>query len=373
MGGEAEHPAQGVGEREDSPRSAEGGVARDGEGGGAAEEDETNVDLKVGVAEGEWTPRGEGGVPEFDPVALQHPGGGPLLVLPSHNEIASMRAAEIHRAKLGEELEEVEREEAVAMVHDGEQVEREEDVVRTQVERDEDMERVDYSARVRREEAVVGPQVEREEDVVRPQVEREEGVAGVDDDDAQVEIGEDVVRENVDVLVGGEEGMVGGDVAHGRGKGSGHLQVDPIVQSFITDEMGPALAGLTPGTMTAMGVSPLGERGASGMGMRDFMEMYLGDPPCPSHTEREDTARALAAAGYSTEEIEQAFTGYSGSCTRDTLQQGCEEVRERPQEEREDALAADILGGSGSLVRFTGLQLTTTTWAVLPCVQGSGP
>ncbi|GBG87065.1 hypothetical protein CBR_g44521 [Chara braunii] len=82
-------------------------------------------------------------------------------------------------------------------------------------------------------------------------------------------------------------------------------------------------------------------------------------------------ARALAAAGYSTEEIEQAFAGYSGNRTRDTLQQGCEEVREQLQEEREDAPAADIPGGSGSLVRFTGLQLRTTTWPVRPCVQGS--
>ncbi|GBG73244.1 hypothetical protein CBR_g12962 [Chara braunii] len=112
MGGEAERPAKGVGEGEDTPHSAEGGVARDGEGGGAAEEDETDVDLEVGVVEGERTPRGEGGVPEFDPVALQqvalqHPGGGPLPVLPSHSEIASMRAVEIHHTELAEELEEV--------------------------------------------------------------------------------------------------------------------------------------------------------------------------------------------------------------------------------------------------------------------------
>ncbi|GBG75400.1 hypothetical protein CBR_g20030 [Chara braunii] len=158
MGGEAERPAQGVGEGEDTQHSAKGGVARDGEGEGAAEEDEADVELEVGVVEG------EGGVTGFDPVtrqrtvdwerrwgktavpetacmpgsskrkdggadlsatkagkrlrqqkvtdtydgefALQHPGGGPLPVLPSHCEIASMQALEIHRDELAEELEE---------------------------------------------------------------------------------------------------------------------------------------------------------------------------------------------------------------------------------------------------------------------------
>ncbi|GBG87064.1 hypothetical protein CBR_g44520 [Chara braunii] len=187
----------------------------------------------------------------------------------------------------------VERKEAVVRVHDGEQVERvegvlpaqverEEDVVRTQVAIDEDMERLDYSAQVQREEGVVGAQVEREEDVVRPQVEREEGVAGVDDD-AHVEIEDNVVRADAGVLFEREEGVVGGDVAHGRGEGSDNL--DPIVQCFIANEMGPALEGLTPGTMRALGASPSRGRGASGMGMRDFMEVSLGDPPSPRYAE----------------------------------------------------------------------------------------
>ncbi|GBG85524.1 hypothetical protein CBR_g40162 [Chara braunii] len=172
MSGKAECPSQGMGEGEDTPCSAEGGVARDGEGGGAAEEDEMDIDLEVGVVEGERTLRGEGGVPEFDSVtrkrtvdwerswgkkvippetactpgfsktpvpettctsgsskrkdggahlssakagkrlwqqkvALQHLGGGPLPVLPSHSKIASMRAMEIHRAGLAKEFEEV--------------------------------------------------------------------------------------------------------------------------------------------------------------------------------------------------------------------------------------------------------------------------
>ncbi|GBG83988.1 hypothetical protein CBR_g37860 [Chara braunii] len=216
-----------------------------------------------------------------------------------------------------EEVAGVESEEAMMRVHDGEQVEREEgmlptqvereeDVVRTQVERDEDVERVDDSAQVQREEGVVGGQVEREEDVVRTQVEREEDMAGVDDD-LQVEIEEDVVRADVGALVEGEEGVVGGDVAHGRGEGSDNL--DPIVQHFIADEMGLSLEGLTPGMMMALEASPSGGREASGMRMRDFMEMSLGDPPSPCHAEREDTTRALAVAGYSLEEIEQAFTG----------------------------------------------------------------
>ncbi|GBG60513.1 hypothetical protein CBR_g5689 [Chara braunii] len=101
MGGEGECPAQGVGEGEDTQHSAEGGVARDGEGGGAAEEDEMDVDLEVGRAEEERTLRGE----RRARVALQHPGGGPLPVLPSHSEIASMRAVEIHREEF--KLEEV--------------------------------------------------------------------------------------------------------------------------------------------------------------------------------------------------------------------------------------------------------------------------
>ncbi|GBG71287.1 hypothetical protein CBR_g8709 [Chara braunii] len=124
MGGEAERPAHGVGEGEDAQRSAEGDVARDGEGAGAAEGDEADFDVEVGMAEGERTLRGEGAMPEFDPltrqrtvdwersygkkpVALQQPGGGPLPVLPSHSEIASMRTVEIHCQELAEELEEV--------------------------------------------------------------------------------------------------------------------------------------------------------------------------------------------------------------------------------------------------------------------------
>ncbi|GBG64149.1 hypothetical protein CBR_g40848 [Chara braunii] len=213
MGGEAESPAQGVGEGEHTERFVEGGVARYGEGAGVAEEDEADVNLEVGVAEGERTPRGEGGVPKLDPmarqrtvdwerrcgkkpvppetactpsssksvvpdractsgsskrkgggahlsatnagkrlrqqkmtdtyggewigqwrkaffrwvyssriafnafrntpyrdlqqIALRQPGGAPLPVLPSHSEIASMRAVEIHREELAEELEEM--------------------------------------------------------------------------------------------------------------------------------------------------------------------------------------------------------------------------------------------------------------------------
>ncbi|GBG81645.1 hypothetical protein CBR_g32638 [Chara braunii] len=185
----------------------------------------------------------------------------------------------------------------------------------------------------------------------------DESVAGVDDGAAQVEMEEDVVRADAAVLVGGEEGVVGGDVAHGTGEGGAHL--DPIVQRFVDDEMGPALAGLTPGTRRALGASPSGQRGASGLGMGDFMDISLGDSPTPAHAVREDVARALAAAGYCTQEIEQAFAGRSGRET-DSLQQGCEEVVEQPQEEREDAPPADIHEGSSSLVPFTGLQMTNT-------------
>ncbi|GBG86007.1 hypothetical protein CBR_g40820 [Chara braunii] len=462
MGGEAERPAQGVGEGEDTERYAEGGVARYGEGAGAAEEDEADVDLEVGMAEGERTPRGEGGVPKSDPmarqrtvdrerrcgkkpvppetactssfsksavpdractlgsskrkergahlsatnagkrlrqqkimdtyggewigqwrkaffrwvyssgialnafrntlyrdlqqVAFRQPGGAPLPVLTSHSEIASMLAVEIHREELAEELEEV-RQPLWDRLRDP----------------------IGSSAPPLVESVfgahatifgVLPSEVEREDDVVRTQVEREEGMAGVDDGDAQVEIEEDVVRADAAVLVGGEEGVVGGGVAHGRREGGDDL--DPIIQRFVDDEMGPTLAGLTPGTRRALGASPSGQRGVSGLGMGDFMDMSLGDPPNPSHTQREDMARALAAAGYSTEEIEQAFAGRSGRET-DTLQQGCEEVVEQPQEEHEDAPAADIPGGRSSLVPFTGLQMTTTMRPVRPCVQGSGP
>ncbi|GBG92621.1 hypothetical protein CBR_g56526 [Chara braunii] len=241
---------------------------------------------------------------------------------------------------------------------------------------------VDDDAHVGREEGVLPSEVEREDDVVRMQEATmrddegeeavagvDESVAGVDDGAAQVEMEEDVVRADAAALVGGEEGVVGGDIAHGTGEGGAHL--DPIVQRFVDDEMGPALAGLTPGTRRALGASPSGQRGASGLGMGDFMDMSLGDPPTPAHAEREDVARALAAAGYSTQEIEQAFAGRSGRET-DSLQQGCEEVVEQPQEEREDAPPADIHGGSSSLVPFTGLQMTTTMRPVRPCVQGSG-
>ncbi|GBG70513.1 hypothetical protein CBR_g6641 [Chara braunii] len=184
---------------------------------------------------------------------------------------------------------------------------------------------VDDGVHVEREEGVLPSEVEREDNVVRTQEatmrddEGEEAVAGVDEsvvgvDDgaAQVEMEEDVVRADAAALVGGEEGVVRGGVAHGTGEGGGDL--DPI---------------------------------------------------------REDVARALAAAGYFTQEIEQAFAGRSGRETY-TLQQGCEEVVEQPQEEREDAPPADIPGGSSSFVPFTGLQMTTTMRPVRPCVHGSG-
>ncbi|GBG70202.1 hypothetical protein CBR_g6334 [Chara braunii] len=241
---------------------------------------------------------------------------------------------------------------------------------------------VDDGAHVEREEGVLPSEVEREDDVVRMQEATmrddegeeavagvDESVAGVDDGASQVEMEEDVVRADAVALVGGAEGVVGGDVAHGIGEGGAHL--DPIVQRFVDDEMGPTLAGLTPGTRRALGASPSGQRGASGLGMGDFMDMSLGAPPTPAHAEREDVARALAAARYSTQEIEQAFAGRSGRET-DSLQQGCEEVVEQPQEEREDAPPADIHGGSSSLVPFTGSQMTTTMRPVRPCVQGSG-
>ncbi|GBG75856.1 hypothetical protein CBR_g21100 [Chara braunii] len=111
------------------------------------------------------------------------------------------------------------------------------------IEREEVMVRVHDGEQVERVEGVLPSEVEREEDVVRTQVEREAGVAGVDDGDAsvQVEMEEDVVRADAAVLVGEEEGVVGGGVAHGRGEGGDHLY--PIVQCFVNDEMGPALAG----------------------------------------------------------------------------------------------------------------------------------
>ncbi|GBG89687.1 hypothetical protein CBR_g49540 [Chara braunii] len=238
------------------------------------------------------------------------------------------------------------------------------------VKREEAMARVDDGEHVEGVEGVLPSEVEREHDVARTQVEREEGVAGVDDGDAQVEMEEDVKREDATALFGGEEGVVGGDVAHGRGEGGDDL--DPIVRRFVDDEIGPALAGLTPGTRRALGASPSGQRGASGLGMGDFMDMSLGDPPSPSHADREDAACALAAAGYSNKEIEQAFAGRSRRET-DSLQQGCEEVVEQPQAEREDAPAANIPGGSSSLVPFTGMRMTTTMRPVRPCVQGSDP
>ncbi|GBG63878.1 hypothetical protein CBR_g39659 [Chara braunii] len=42
----------------------------------------------------------------YQQVLLQQPGSSPLAVLPSHSEIASMQAVEMHRAELAEELEE---------------------------------------------------------------------------------------------------------------------------------------------------------------------------------------------------------------------------------------------------------------------------
>ncbi|GBG68397.1 hypothetical protein CBR_g2941 [Chara braunii] len=295
----------------------------------------------------------------------------------------------------------VEREAGVEVVQvdDGAQVEREAGVEvddRAQVEREAEVE-VDGCAQVEREAGVEvddGVQVEREVGVEvddRAQVEREAGVevddraqvereVGVEvDDRAQVEREDDVVTTQEDVvradgtaLVEGEDNVVEGDVAHDGGEGSDTL--DPTVERFIADEMGPALSGLTPGTMRALGASPSGESGAVGDEMRDFAQMSFGDPPTPRQSRRadiEDIARALAAAGYSAEEIEQAFAGASRIRTRDTLQQGYEEAREHPQEEHEDAAAAKIPGGSGPLVHFTGMQLTTTTCPIRPCVHGS--
>ncbi|GBG75397.1 hypothetical protein CBR_g20027 [Chara braunii] len=43
----------------------------------------------------------------YQQVLLQQPGSSPRAVLPSHSEIASMQAVEMHRAELAEELEEV--------------------------------------------------------------------------------------------------------------------------------------------------------------------------------------------------------------------------------------------------------------------------
>ncbi|GBG66090.1 hypothetical protein CBR_g55433 [Chara braunii] len=183
----------------------------------------------------------------------------------------------------------VERDEAVARVDDGEQVEGVEGVLPSEVEREDDV--------VTTQEATM-----RDDEGEEAMAGVDESVAGVDDGDAQVEMEEDVVRADAAALVGGEEGVVEGDAAH----------------------------------------------------------------------EREDVARALAAAGYSTEDIEQAFAGRSGRETN-TLQPGCEKVLKQPQEEREDAPPADILGGSSSLVPFTGLQMTTTMRLVRPCAQGSGP
>ncbi|GBG81861.1 hypothetical protein CBR_g34044 [Chara braunii] len=168
MGGEAEWSGEGVGGGEDTQRWSEGGSVRDGAGAGVAEEGEAGVDREGSMAKGERTVTGEGAVPEVDPVTrqrtrgwdpvgkrpvppeipstpsssrtpvrdtpgsskrkdggadlpatqagkrlrqqrvtLQHPGGGPLPVLPSHSEIASVRAVEIHLQELAEELEEV--------------------------------------------------------------------------------------------------------------------------------------------------------------------------------------------------------------------------------------------------------------------------
>ncbi|GBG64392.1 hypothetical protein CBR_g44276 [Chara braunii] len=205
----------------------------------------------------------------------------------------------------------VEREAGVE-VDDGAQVEREAGVEvddRVQVEREAGVE-VDDRAQVEREAGVEvddRAQVEREEDVVTTQVGREEGVA-VPSDVAQGERQEDMVRADGTALVEGEDDVVGGGVAHDGGEGSNTL--DPIVERLIADEVGPALSGLTPGTMRALGASPSGESGAVGDEMRDFAQMSFGDPPTPwqsRHAEIEDMARSLAAAGYSAEEIEQEF------------------------------------------------------------------
>ncbi|GBG78504.1 hypothetical protein CBR_g27731 [Chara braunii] len=250
----------------------------------------------------------------------------------------------------------VEREAGVEVVQldDGAQVEREAGVEvddRAQVETEAGVE-VDGGAQVEREAGVEvddGAQVEREagvevddrahiereEDVVTTQVGREEGVA-VPSDAAQGERQEDVVRAE-------------GDDAHDGGEGSDTL--DTNVERFIADELGPALLGLTSGTMRALGASPSTERGAIGDEMRDFAQMSFEDPPTPRQSRRadiEDIARALAAAGYSAEDIEQAFAGASRIRTRDTLQQGYEEAREHPQEAHDDAAASEIPGGSGS-------------------------
>ncbi|GBG80424.1 hypothetical protein CBR_g30889 [Chara braunii] len=188
---------------------------------------------------------------------------------------------------------------------DGAQVERE--AAKAGVE-------VDDGAQVESEAGVEvddGAQVEREAGVEVDdgvQVERE---AGVEVDDGAPE---DVVRADSPTLVVGEEDVVGGDVAHDGGEGSDTL--NPVVLRFISDEVDPALAGLTSGTMTALEASPSGESGAVGDGMRDFARMSIG-----LSREREEMARALAAAGYSAEEIEQAFAGASRTPTRVTLQQ----------------------------------------------------
>ncbi|GBG90387.1 hypothetical protein CBR_g50635 [Chara braunii] len=107
----------------------------------------------------------------------------------------------------------VEREEAMASVDDGEQVEGVEGVLPSEVEREDDV--------VRTQEATMRDD-EREEAVAGV----DESVAGVDDGAAQVEMEEDVVRADAAALVGGEEGVVRGDVAHGTGEGGGDL--DPI-------------------------------------------------------------------------------------------------------------------------------------------------
>ncbi|GBG90643.1 hypothetical protein CBR_g50991 [Chara braunii] len=404
-------------------------------------------------------------------VALQHPGGGPLPVLPSHSEITSMRAVEIHRQELAEELEEVrqpfwssgatllsggrrskdgrpivnflavgsrgvviyttinQEAERNWAVHEGIHTKK-----RNQLAFEKVVHLVEITANVRlmeyrcascgyvlpweRDEGMLDAQAGIELDPVRSgmrssmmQEEIEEQAALISRDpigssappqaesvfDARAAIfqpyprddasGDEREREcaedpalpiprrltNGTALVEGEDNVVEGDVAHDRGEGSDTL--DPIVERFIADEVGPALSGLTPGTMRALGASPSGESAAVGDEMRDFAQMSFGDPPTPRQSrnaEIEDIARALVAAGHSAEEIEQAFAGASRTRTPDMLQQGYEEAREHPLEEHYDAAVAEIPRDSGPLVQFTGMQLTTTTRPVRPCVQGLG-
>ncbi|GBG78192.1 hypothetical protein CBR_g26225 [Chara braunii] len=461
MGGEAERPAQGVGEGEDAQRSAEGDVARDGEGAGVAEGDEADFDIDVHVAEGERTSRGEGAVPEFDPLTCQRtvdwersygrkpvppettctPGSlrsaGPETVCTpgslkrkdgvttfchqGREEAAAAEARQLvldvpasgdlervgvhSRAPMMEERERRAKEHGAAGAGGVEGIqgmaeeaggvvemrlsstleERPGGGDRAQVGVDEqggDLEEVGVHSgaplmeeRVRRakEHGAAGAgEVEREATVARvhdgEQVERVEVVAGVHDGDAQVEMEEDVVRADAAALVGAEGGMAGGDFTNGRGEGEDHL--DPIVHRFIDDEMGPALAGLTSGSRRALGALPLGDREAFGLGMGDFMHMSLGGPP--SLVTRRERIRCMPWRPQVTLQRRSSMHLQDGPGERDTRLSSGARRYEQPREERGDAPATDITGAHRSLVRFTGLQLMTTSRPVRPCVQGFG-